>query len=81
MIIKESVDAGVQSEFSIYDDGSLRFENRICILKDSVLKQEILEEAYQIGYTVYLGGTKKYRDLKEMYWGNNMEREIAQFMA
>ena len=40
--IKNSVEAGVQSEFKIHDDGSLRFENKICIPNDSVLKQEIL---------------------------------------
>ena len=67
MKIKNSVEAGVQSEFKIHDDGSLRFENRICIPNDSVLKHEILQEAHQTGYTVHPGGTKMYRDLKKMY--------------
>ena len=67
MKIRDSVEAGVQSEFKIHDDGSLRFENRICIPNDSVLKQEILQGAHQTGYTVYPKGTKMYRDLKKMY--------------
>ena len=67
MKIRDSVEAGVQSEFKIHDDGSLRFKNRICIPNDSVLKQKILQKAHQTGYTVHLGGTKMYRDLKEMY--------------
>ena len=75
------MEAGVQSEFKIHEDGSLRIENRICIPNDSVLKHEILQEAHQTGYTVHPGGTKMYRDLKKMYWWNNMKREIAQFVA
>ena len=67
MKIKNSVEAGVQSEFKIHDNGSLRFENRICIPNDSVLKHEIFQEAHQTGYTVYPGGTKMYRDLKKIY--------------
>ena len=59
----------------------MRIENKICVPNDSVLKHEILQEAHQTGYIVHPRGTKMYRDLKEMYWWNNMKREIAQFVA
>ena len=42
MKMRESMEAGVQSEFKIYDDGSLRFKNKICTPNDLVLKQKIL---------------------------------------
>ena len=68
MKIRNSVEAGVQFEFKIHENGSLRFENKICVPNDSALKHEILQEAHQTGYTVHPGGTKMYRDLKKIYW-------------
>uniref|UniRef100_A0A2N9G313 RNA-directed DNA polymerase n=1 Tax=Fagus sylvatica TaxID=28930 RepID=A0A2N9G313_FAGSY len=45
------------------------------------LKEEILSEAHNTGYTVHPGGTKMYRDLKGTFWWNNMKREIAGYVA
>ena len=40
-----------------------------------------MEEAHKSAYTVHLGSTKMYRDLREVYWWNNMKREIADFVS
>ncbi|KAH0655149.1 hypothetical protein KY290_030942 [Solanum tuberosum] len=33
------------------------------------------------GYSINLGATKMYRDLREVYWWNGMKRDIADFVA
>ena len=53
----------------------------MCVLDNQELKKEILDEAHCSGYTVHPSGMKMYRDLKEMYWWNNMKREIATFVT
>ena len=34
-----------------------------------------------MGYTVYPDRIKMYEDLKEIYWWNNMKKEITHFIA
>jgi hypothetical protein len=80
MKIMEEVRGGNRLEFNISNDGALRFGNRLCVPKDSTIKREILEEAHHSPYTVHPGSTKMYRDLREVYWWNNMKREIAHFV-
>uniref|UniRef100_A0A2N9GS05 RNA-directed DNA polymerase n=1 Tax=Fagus sylvatica TaxID=28930 RepID=A0A2N9GS05_FAGSY len=79
--MKLMVESGAPSEFCIHEDGSLRFGNRLCVPNDPDLKEEILSEAHNTGYTVHPGGTKMYRDLKGTFWWNNMKREIAGYVA
>uniref|UniRef100_A0A2N9GSB9 Integrase catalytic domain-containing protein n=2 Tax=Fagus sylvatica TaxID=28930 RepID=A0A2N9GSB9_FAGSY len=79
--MKLMVESGTQFEFCIHEDGSLRFGNRLCVPNDPDLKEEILSEAHNTGYTVHPGGTKMYRDLKGTFWWNNMKREIAGYVA
>uniref|UniRef100_A0A2N9FT08 Reverse transcriptase n=1 Tax=Fagus sylvatica TaxID=28930 RepID=A0A2N9FT08_FAGSY len=56
--MKLMVESGAPSEFCIHEDGSLRFGNRLCVPNDPDLKEEILSEAHNTGYTVHPGGTK-----------------------
>ncbi|GKV13749.1 hypothetical protein SLEP1_g24732 [Rubroshorea leprosula] len=77
----ESNDPKLES-FRIHEDGSIRHGDRICVPNDSELKEVIMKEAHNTGYTVHLGSTKMYRrDLRGTFWWNNMKREIANFVA
>ncbi|WMV32398.1 hypothetical protein MTR67_025783 [Solanum verrucosum] len=43
-----------------------------------------MEEAHSSRYSIYsihLGSTKMYRDLREVYWWNSMKKGIAKFVA
>jgi hypothetical protein len=62
--MKLMVESGASSKFCIHEDGSLRFGNRLCVPNDPDLKGENLSEAHNTVYTIHLGGTKMYRDLK-----------------
>jgi IS30 family transposase len=45
------------------------------------IKGLILKEAHETPYSIYPGSTKMYMDLKELFWWNNMKREIAKFVS
>ncbi|KAL5555882.1 hypothetical protein UlMin_038118 [Ulmus minor] len=62
--LKEHVQERKNVEFSISPDGILHFKGRLCILDDAQLKEQILSEAHTTPYSVYLGATKMYKDLK-----------------
>ena len=36
-------------------------------------------EAHQTVYTMHLGSTKMYKDLKVCYWWNRMKADVADF--
>ena len=79
--IQANLEVDATSSFKIHDYGSLRFNDRLYVPDNPELKKEILDEAHYSGYTMHPGGTKMYRDLRDMYWWNNMKREIATFVA
>ena len=74
------VQEGKRPEFNVSNDVVLRFGNRLCVPNDFVLKKEIMKEAHHTPYSVHLGSTKMYRDIRETYSWNKMKREIAHFM-
>ena len=64
----------------IHAYGTLRFDNRICVPKGKV-RHEVLSEAHSSAYSIHLGGTKMYQDLKQRFWWHGMKREIAWYVA
>ena len=43
---KESVESGKKSDFSVFIDGVIRFQSRLCVLDDRSINEEILTEAH-----------------------------------
>ncbi|KAK1695559.1 hypothetical protein QYE76_012256 [Lolium multiflorum] len=72
---------GRPSEFNLGEFDSLYFQKRICVPDDPEVKSIILKEAHETPYSIHPGSTKMYMDLKEMFWWNNMKREIAQYVS
>ncbi|KAK1610026.1 hypothetical protein QYE76_033699 [Lolium multiflorum] len=75
------IDEGRPSEFHRGESGSLWFQKRICVPDIAEIKEVILREAHQTPYSIHPGSTKMYMDLKELFWWNNMKREIAQYVV
>ena len=61
------VEAGQGNDFSISSDDGLTFDRRLCVPEDSAVKAELLTEAHSSPFTMHLGCTKMYRDLKLVY--------------
>ena len=62
-----SVRDGDKIDFSIKEDGSLYFQNRLCVPVDNELKKKLLYEAHNKVFTTHPGGNKMYQDLKHYY--------------
>ena len=45
------------------------------------LRNHIHVEAHNSKYSIHLGATKMYRDLREVYLWNGMKRDIADFVS
>jgi hypothetical protein len=75
------IEEGRPSEFRLGDFNSLWFQNRICVPDIPEIKGLILKEAHEIPYSIHPGSTKMYMDLKELFWWNNMKRDIAKYVA
>ncbi|KAA0032717.1 hypothetical protein E6C27_scaffold853G00560 [Cucumis melo var. makuwa] len=67
-------------DFSISSDDGLTFEGCLCVPEDSAVKTKLLIEADSYPFTMHPENTKKYQDLKYVYWWRNMKREVADFV-
>jgi hypothetical protein len=75
------IEEGRPSEFRLGDFDSLWFKNRICVPDIPEIKGLILKEAHETPYYIHPGSIKMYMDLKELFWWNNMKRNIAKYVA
>jgi hypothetical protein len=75
------IEEGRPLEFRLGDFNSLWFHDRICVSNIPEIKELILKEAHKTPYSIHPGSTKMYMDLKELFWWNNMKREIAKFVS
>ena len=66
-----------KNDFSVREDGSLYFHNRLCVPVDNELKKELLLEAHNSVLTMYPGGNNMYQDFKQYYWWRGMKRYVT----
>jgi hypothetical protein len=79
--IKEQIKEDKAPGFSIDDQGTLWYKKRICVLELKEIRESILREAHDLGYSIHPGSTKMYHDLKSRYWWYGMKRLIAEYVA
>ena len=54
------VKANGKTNFSVREDESLYFQNRLCVSANNELRKELLHEAHNSWFTMHLGGNKMY---------------------
>ncbi|XP_070004699.1 uncharacterized protein [Nicotiana sylvestris] len=80
--LKERIHKHKTTAFSVgMNDGTLWYQDRLCVPDIDGLRERIMVEAHTSRYSVHPGSTKMYHDLKEIYWWNNMKRDVADFVA
>ncbi len=79
--IIDSIHQGQAQGFMLNDDGVLRYGTRLYVPNIDELRREIMEESHHSAYTVHLGSTKMYRDLREHYWWGGIKRNVTDFVA
>jgi hypothetical protein len=48
--------------------------------KKEALKNKILDEAHTLMYSIHLGSTKMYHDLRQQFWWTKMKLEVARYV-
>jgi hypothetical protein len=79
--IHEKMEADKATYFRNDNQGVLWFKDRIVVPKNAELRQQIMDEAHLSLYSIHLGSTKTYQDLKQHYWWTKMKIEIARYVT
>jgi len=53
----------------------------LCVPDNATLKEKIILKAHRSNYSIYLGGTKMYQNLRQHYWWSGMKADIAKHVA
>jgi hypothetical protein len=69
------------SDFSKDSQGTLWLGKWICVPNREHIKDLILREAHDSAYSIHLGSTKMYKDLKIRYWWYGMKRDIVEYVS
>ena len=82
-IIKQKLAQGEEKYkcFHLDHKGVLWFDNRIVVPKDHQLRRQILDEAHLSKFSIHLGSTNMYQDLRQNYWWTRMKREIVKYVS
>ena len=79
--IKDRVQSGTGDEgWTVYTDGSLRYRGRVVVPQLTDLREEILREFHCSRFSVHLGGTKMYQDLRRQYYWSGIKRHVGDFV-
>jgi hypothetical protein len=81
--IKRRIQEGDPKVVCFHEDveGTLWFKDRLVVPKKEVLKRKILDEAHTSRYSIHLGSTKMYHDIRQQFWWTRMKRETARYMS
>ena len=72
---------GDKTGFPIKEDGSLYFQDRLCVPYDKELKKNLLFATHNTVFTMHPGGNKMYQDLKQQYWWKGMKRDVTEYVS
>jgi hypothetical protein len=79
--IKEQIKEDKAPGFSVDDQGTLWYKKCICVPEIKEIKELILCEAHDSGYSIHPGSTKMHHGLKSRYWWYGMKRDITEYVA
>jgi hypothetical protein len=71
--IRQLIQDNKTSDFSEDSQSTLWLGKRICLPNLKHIKELILREAHDLVYSIHLGSTKMYKDLKTRYWWYDMK--------
>ena len=77
----KQIEDGKETEFEVKEDGVLYYKDQVCVPDDNDLRKAILEEAHSGSFTIHLGSTKMYQDLKMSFWWSGMKRDVSEFVT
>nr|GEY84446.1 putative nucleotidyltransferase, ribonuclease H [Tanacetum cinerariifolium] len=54
---------------------------RLVVPNDATLREALLTEDHSSPFSIHLGSTKMYHDLKQHFWWSGMKRDVATFVS
>jgi hypothetical protein len=60
--------------------GTLWFKERLVVPMKEALKKKIMDEAHTLRYSIHLGSTKMYHDMRQQFWWTRMKHEAARYV-
>jgi hypothetical protein len=79
--IAENIVIGKAPGFCMDDNRTLWFGKILCVPVNKAIRDAIFHEAHKSAYSIHLGSTKMYLDLKEKYWWYGLKRDVAEYVA
>ena len=79
--LQENVRSGKFTDFTLDDEGILWISGRLCVPDVDNLREEILEEAHFIAYSIHPGATKMYHNIRDLYWWDGLKKDVADYVA
>jgi hypothetical protein len=67
-------------EFSVDEQEMLWYKKHLCVPEVKEIRELILREAHDFTYSIHLGSTKMYHDLKSRYWWYGMKRVVDEYV-
>lgn len=81
MKIRHQIESDQVGNFGVDSSRVLPYRDRLCVLMDSEIPEEILKEPHYSPYTVHPGGTMMYKNLKVYFWWNGIKGDIRRCVA
>ena len=81
MELKDSMLIKMNESFALGGDGILRYQERLCVQDVDDFQTRIVAEAHGYRYSIHPGSSKMYHDLKQIYWWDDMKKDIAEYVA
>ena len=81
--IKRDLARGKAAFFTVDDDGTLFFDNRLVVPRSKPnlnLTPRVMKEAHDTPLSIHPGSTKMYTDIRQRYWWSNMKQDIARYV-
>ena len=79
--IKKLIAEGRGPQFSIDEQGVVRYKNRVVVPSNEELRREILNGAHHSKLSIHPGRNKMYHDLRHLYWWSNMKQDITKYVV
>ena len=79
--IKKLIAKGRGPQFSIDEQGVVRYKDRLVVPSNEELRRKILNEAHHSKLSIHPGSNKMYHDLRHLYWWSNMKQDITKYIA
>ena len=79
--IKKLIAEGRGPQFSVDEQGVVRYKNKLVVPSNEEIRRKILNEAHQSKLSIHPSSNKMYHDLRHLYWWSNMKQDITKYVA